>query len=357
VVIDDFGISGFADDEDDDDDGILDGDDNCPLIPNPAQEDTDGDGEGDACDTDDDNDGIPDTEDNCPLIPNPGQEDADNDGIGDVCDTDGDNDGVPNDTDNCPDTPVGTVVGLDGCPVFTLPATNFLVQTEGTSCRSTENGSILVEAVEPLNYLASLSGNGVEASLSFSDVAQFENLASGIYALCLTVENQPDYELCYSLEVPQPEPLSVSGKVSTLGKEITLELRGGTRYTINLNGTRYETTASQISLPLSQPVNALEVRTDQDCQGIYTQTITLTEDLIALPNPIENGDLQVFIPGMDGGEVQIRLFSLDGSSVLSKRLTVQGGAVRLNMDTYARGVYLLNVILADQLYSYKIIKR
>ena len=357
VVIDDFGISGFEDDEDDDDDGILDGQDNCPLIPNPEQEDTDGDGAGDACDTDDDNDGIPDTEDNCPLVANPGQEDSDNDGIGDVCDTDSDNDGVPNDVDNCPDTPAGTVVGLDGCPVFTLPATNFLVQTEGTSCRTTENGSITVEATEPLNYLASLSGNGVESSQSFSDVVQFENLASGMYSLCLTVENQPDYELCYTLEVAQPEDLSVSGKVSTLSKEITLELKGGARYTIYLNGTRYETAASQISLPLSQPVNELEVRTDQDCQGVYTQTITLTEDLIALPNPIENGDLQVFIPGMEGGEVQIRLFSLDGSSVLSKRLTVSSGEIRFNMDAYARGVYLLNVILSDQLYTYKIIKR
>lgn len=32
--------------------------DNCPLVPNSGQMDTDGDGEGDACDSDDDNDGI-----------------------------------------------------------------------------------------------------------------------------------------------------------------------------------------------------------------------------------------------------------------------------------------------------------
>jgi hypothetical protein len=92
---------------DTDGDGIPDDEDNCPLVANPNQIDSDGDGTGDACETvqDTDNDGIPDTTDNCPLIPNPNQEDSDGDGIGDVCEPDADGDGVPDDDDNCPLTP------------------------------------------------------------------------------------------------------------------------------------------------------------------------------------------------------------------------------------------------------------
>ena len=71
---------------DTDKDGIVDEEDNCPLVSNPDQEDSDNDGIGDVCEDDEDGDGIPDDVDNCPETENPDQADADEDGIGDVCD-------------------------------------------------------------------------------------------------------------------------------------------------------------------------------------------------------------------------------------------------------------------------------
>jgi len=87
---------------DTDHDGIADEEDNCPLIANTDQLDTDSDGMGDVCDPDDDNDTIADEEDNCPLIANTDQLDTDSDGMGDVCDPDDDNDTIADDEDNCP---------------------------------------------------------------------------------------------------------------------------------------------------------------------------------------------------------------------------------------------------------------
>jgi hypothetical protein len=107
-----------------DGDGIPDDTDNCLLVANPSQANTDGDALGDACDPDDDNDGVVDGTDNCPLVANLDQANADGDGLGDVCDpctdTDGDGSGNPGfpvntcPTDNCPATANPGQANADG---------------------------------------------------------------------------------------------------------------------------------------------------------------------------------------------------------------------------------------------------
>ncbi len=82
---------------DSDGDGVADNSDNCPLIYNPAQENSIGSGKGDACREDADHDGVPDDTDNCPLVPNPNQANQNlinNVLVGDACNHDLDLDGV-----------------------------------------------------------------------------------------------------------------------------------------------------------------------------------------------------------------------------------------------------------------------
>ena len=119
----DLGAFESPDPIDTDEDGILDPLDNCPAIPNPTQQDDDGDDFGNPCDpcpddsiNDVDGDMLCAFEDNCPTLTNPFQEDTDEDGIGDLCDPDADGDGVDNAADASPsDRFVCSDLDADSC--------------------------------------------------------------------------------------------------------------------------------------------------------------------------------------------------------------------------------------------------
>ena len=116
---------GIADclESDKDGDGVLDGQDNCPALFNPGQDDVDLDTVGDLCDPDDDNDLTADADDcapkdpdafpgnteicdgkdnDCDLVADEGFPDSDGDGLKDCLDDDDDNDLSPDDVDCAP---------------------------------------------------------------------------------------------------------------------------------------------------------------------------------------------------------------------------------------------------------------
>jgi len=67
--------------------------------------------------------------------------DFDNDGVSDEFDTDDDDDGVPDIDDDCNNTPIGAIVGPDGCPSADLDSDGDEVMDDDDDCLNTPQGA------------------------------------------------------------------------------------------------------------------------------------------------------------------------------------------------------------------------
>jgi hypothetical protein len=201
-------------------------------------------------------------------------------------------------------------------------------------------------------------GISTNSSNNFSTTTVFTGLSAGNYTVCLTVEEQPNYERCFDISITEPEALFVSSKTNLTKKEVTLTLNGGRLYHIELNDNIYTTSDAQITIPLNAEINSLSVITDKGCQGVYKEQIILSPEVLIYPNPIENEPLSVFLgPIAVMNEVEVSIFSPNGKLELAKVIDSTNGTVRLDVSSLSSGIHFLNIKAGSSYLNYKIVKR
>ncbi|NND15648.1 MAG: T9SS type A sorting domain-containing protein [Eudoraea sp.] len=270
---------------------------------------------------------------------------------------DSDGDGVFDADDLCPNTPEGSEVDTDGCPVFRFETGNFNISIESESCQTNNDGSIRIEAIQDLTYTGTLTGPGSNGSDMFTTDFVWANLGAGTYNLCITAtDGTNDYEeQCFDLVISEPEPLSVFSSVSPDGQFVSLNLTGSVIYSLEFNGEIILVEDSQVQLDLKPGINTVKVSTPQSCQGVHEETFFTSGAPLLYPNPFVE-EIAIALPNNEQ-LVEVVIFDYDGRLIRRSNQRVAADNMQLRFDGLPSGIYFIQLRSETVRGTYKVIKQ
>ncbi|TEW76900.1 T9SS type A sorting domain-containing protein [Gramella jeungdoensis] len=242
--------------------------------------------------------------------------------------------------------------------MFSLPFNNFTIEVKGETCRSSNNGTITITTTENHNYMATASVNGELVTQTFLNSTSFQNLEAGTYSICITIEDEPDYESCFTTQVTKPDNLKVLSKVNLKSKIISLYLKGGDTYSIVLNNELIQITTNNLDLNLKPGINTLKITTNTACQGVYNELIELPfEDIRLFPNPIKQGEnFYISTGGINTSEIEVSIYSTLGSLITSNNYkNITKSNLKIDVTNLPKGLYMVKFSSLEITKSYTII--
>jgi hypothetical protein len=216
------------------------------------------------------------------------------------------------------------------------------------TCPQSETGIIeasLQDSAPDGSYTATLHAQGsvVGVSQALAPNTQFSGLAAGIYTLCITTDQSSSFKRCYTIEVKEPQGLEVQSFVNSQAKQLTLNLNGADTYTILFNGRTITTSQQQVILDLDRIENSIEVRGDTDCQGIFVETLVLSNEIFIYPNPVDDGNVNFYLGNTETDKVTVRLHNRSGSLLFEKTQPLFNKKTQLSVKGLASGLYFLSL--------------
>ena len=276
---------------------------------------------------------------------------------GKYIDTDGD--GVSDDRDLCNTTQLGAMVNTDGCEIFSLPANNYSIQTNGVSCSGKTNGIITI-GVDNTEFVYNLSIPETKGSYSLNTENDhqlvIDELEIGSYTLNFRVEGQEGYLQTFEIGIIEPPALSAKSSVNQKGKTMTVNLSGSDLYYSEVNGERRSYKLDNFTLQLRPGMNTVKISTPQDCQGVHVEQVFISEQVKYYPNPVQ-GELNLVIPGEDR-ETSVAIYNRSGG--LIKRFDEQipfSRIVTLSTSSLRTDIYVVKVNGQTVEQTFKMIKR
>ena len=260
---------------------------------------------------------------------------------------DSDEDGVPDVFDKCNDTPLGAIVDIHGCEIFTLPANNFKVEVLASTCVGANNG-VLKFTVLNTNYayLLTIKGpNKYEKQVNIPKGISnsiLNGLVLGEYNLVFSVENVKVYQQAFDIKITEPAALVVQSTINQANQSMSITLGGATSYWVKINEASFKVTEAQWTTSLPTGFVKLQVSTDLNCQGIYQKEFFISEKVDAFPNPT-HGPVQINVHGTDG-QVNVSILNSAGVNLSNSIYMVPSSRlVSLNLTDLFAGLYFIRV--------------
>ena len=193
---------------------------------------------------------------------------------------DSDADGVSDELDQCNSTPLGTLVDTSGCALFSLPSSNYTLQTNGVSCQGKSNGRIDI-SVENTTYdyniLIQETNTSYVLNAGNQHQLSIEDLGVGTYTLNFRVEGEENYLQTFEIGITQPADFSAKTSIQPKSKTVDINVSGSALYLVELNGDFKIYKEEQFQLALQPGYNKLKIGTPQDCQGVHEEEIFISE--------------------------------------------------------------------------------
>lgn len=249
---------------------------------------------------------------------------------------DSDGDSIVDTLDLCPNTPSGTNVDATGCPIFSLPSSNFTVTAISETCPNKKNGQILISGQALHPYVATINGTNYNFTNNNLTV---DKLQPGTYDVCISVTGQT-YKQCYVVTIDPGTTVSAKATVSSSKVEITME-KGTAPFNVLVNNeVVYQTSAPIFSVDAKHG-DVIQVKTAIDCEGIFSKSVNLFENIIAYPNPT-SGQFEITIPTSEK-EISIELYNMQSQLISKKIYPIIAGKTQLNIEANSTGIYFAKV--------------
>ena len=278
-----------------------------------------------------DGDGIKYGIDNCPTTANPDQKDFDGDGEGDVCDAN------------------------------PLAKDTFSFKVSNETCRDSNDGSISLTIKGTFSQPFKMEMTGGPSGFTFTPVDiststwSQSSMKAGTYQVVLTSTQFSTLNQKFNLTIGEPAEISVISKVNRNKKQVALDLNGGNKYNVELNGNLITTYDDNIDLSLSAGINIIKVKTDFDCQGIYEEIIFISENILLSPNPA-NESSKLWVGGNDEN-ISMTLFDITGRVIWTRNDNVPySRSLNVPLSKVKSGLYILKVDSKTIKKSIKVIK-